>query len=272
MKKLPCLICIVFATFFFNIQTSAQAPMSSAERDILRRETAAMVREQMDYDKQRLDLQRQQNMLLEDTQRRRRQVEIDSMLGEVSSSLSAALKGFGEASSSLSAALKGKTTEQQADVEKDGEFRKFGITVETILNLSPTTAPKLPPEAQANLEQIESFKAQLPDGNKFQVMVTYYRFKGQSPSVESTSEAKTLAIKALKGISGVETNDSVVTIGNNKGVLSKISCSANGVIYAFNSLIIARRNEMWQIQVNGENTTRFQSVSASVLESFKFTE
>jgi hypothetical protein len=163
-------------------------------------------------------------------------------------------------------------TSAQNDAEKDGEFRKFGIIVETILNLSPTAAPKLPPEAQANLEQIESFKAQLPNGNKFQVIVTYYRFKGQAPSIESVLETKTLALSALKGISGVETDDSVVTIGNNEGVLSKISFSADGVIFASNSLIIGRRNEMWQIQVNGENTTRFQSVSASVLESFKFAE
>jgi len=125
MKKLPCLICIVFATFFFNIQTSAQAPMSSAERDILRRETAAMVREQMDYDKQRLDLQRQQNMLLEDTQRRRRQVEIDSMLGEVSSSLSAGSpKDSGKRPPPYPLPSKERRPNNKLMYEKDGEFRK----------------------------------------------------------------------------------------------------------------------------------------------------
>jgi hypothetical protein len=85
-------------TFFDD--SGMVAPMSSAERDILRRTVAGSVVEQMDRDKQRVELQRQQNMLLEDTQRRRRQVEIDSKLGE--------------ATSALSEALKGKTTEQQA--------------------------------------------------------------------------------------------------------------------------------------------------------------
>lgn len=85
-------------TFFDD--SGMVAPMSSAERDILRRTVAGSVVEQMDRDKQKVELQRQQNMLLEDTQRRRRQVEIDSKLGE--------------ATASLSEALKGKTTEQQA--------------------------------------------------------------------------------------------------------------------------------------------------------------
>lgn len=85
-------------TFFDDSGTVA--PMSSSERDNLRRAVAGSVVEQMDFDKQRIELQRQQNMLLEDTQRRRRQVEIDSKLGE--------------ATSALSEALKGKTTEQQA--------------------------------------------------------------------------------------------------------------------------------------------------------------
>lgn len=85
-------------TFFDD--SGMVAPMSSSERDNLRRAVAGSVVEQMDFDKQRVELQRQQNMLLEDTQRRRRQVEIDSKLGE--------------ATSALSEALKGKTTEQQA--------------------------------------------------------------------------------------------------------------------------------------------------------------
>jgi hypothetical protein len=85
-------------TFFDD--SGMVAPMSSGERDILRRTVSGSVAEQMEYDKQKVDLQRQQNMLLEDTQRRRRQVEIDSKLGE--------------ATSALSEALKGKTTEQQA--------------------------------------------------------------------------------------------------------------------------------------------------------------
>jgi hypothetical protein len=85
-------------TFFDD--SGMVAPMSSGERDILRRTVAGSIAEQMEFNKQKVDLQRQQNMLLEDTQRRRRQVEIDSKLGE--------------ATSALSEALKGKTTEQQA--------------------------------------------------------------------------------------------------------------------------------------------------------------
>jgi len=118
-------------------------------------------------------------------------------------------------------------------------FEKFGITVETILNLSPTNRAQASSGGTSQSRTNRShLKTQLPDGNKFQGYGHLLSFQGAvsiSRIYVRSQDSSNQGFK--KEYRGLKTNDSVVTIGNNKGgVVKKSAAAQNGVIYAFKFL------------------------------------